>query len=131
MHNIDLGCSADIRTEKLLTELKGLEWDEFAELVKAQIVLLKRFQYGKQIAAVEKLLYTLPLPPHIHTPSSFPPAVNTSATQTPSLGTEGAQTPESVSHASTYASSIDPSSESRKSSGGNAIGVLTPTSTHT
>lgn len=100
------------------------------ELIKAQIALLKRFSYGKQIAAIEKLIYTTPFPPQqmIHG-GLIPPHIDTSAAPTPPLLTGAAQSPQSSSLPSTHASSIEGPDESRKSSGSNAVGVLTPTST--
>lgn len=121
--------TADSQIEKVLNELKGSEREEFVELIKAQLALLKRFSYGKQIAAIEKLIYTTPFPPHqIGHTGLLPPAIDTSAAPTPPLLTDAAQSPQSSSLPSTHASSIEGPNDSRKSSGSNAIGVLTPTS---
>ena len=116
--------------EKVLNELKGSEREEFVELIKAQLALLKRFSYGKQIAAIEKLIYTTPYPPpQISHMGLLPPAIDTSAAPTPPLLTDEAQSPQSSSLPSTHANSVEGQIESRKSSGSNALGVLTPTST--
>ena len=116
--------------EKVLNELKDSERDDFVELIKAQLALLKRFSYGKQIAAIEKLIYTSSyLPQQISHTGLLPPAIDTSAAPTPPLLTDAAQSPQSSSLPSTHAGSIDGPMESRKSSGSNAIGILTPTST--
>ena len=118
------------RTEKLLNELKGSERDEFVELIKAQLALLKRFSYGKQIAAIEKLIYTTPfIPPQLQNNSILPAPIDTSAAPTPPLSTGAAQSPQSSSVPSTHRSSVDDTDGSRKSSGSNAVGVMTPTST--
>lgn len=116
--------------QKLLNELKGSERDEFVELIKAQLALLKRFSYGKQIAAIEKLIYTTPfIPPQLQNHSVLPAAIDTSAAPTPPLSTGAAQSPQSSSMPSTHRSSVDDPDGSRKSSGSNAVGVMTPTST--
>ena len=115
--------------EKILNELMGSEREDFVELIKAQLALLKRFSYGKQIAAIEKLIYTGPYPQQMSHTGLLPPAIDTSAAPTPPLLTDAAQSPQSSSLPSTHASSIDAPNESRKLSGSNAIGVLTPTST--
>ena len=119
---------ADSRAEKLLKVLKGSEWDEFVELTKAQLALLKRFSYGKQIAAIEKLIYCAPFPAQI-ADGRIPPTIDTSVGPTPPLSTGAAQSPQSGSQPSTHASSIEGPNTSRKSSGSNVVGVLTPTST--
>ena len=125
-----LACNANYRTEKLLNELKESERDEFVELIKAQLALLKRFSYGKQIAAIEKLIYTTPfLPPQLQNTPLLPTTIDTSAAPTPPLSTGAAQSPQSSSVPSTHRSSVDDPDGSRKSSGSNAVSVMTPTST--
>lgn len=123
-------CAANGPAEKVLNELQGSEREEFVELIKAQLALLKRFSYGKQIAAIEKLIYTTPFSPQqmSHT-SLLPPAIDSSAAPTPPLLTNTAQSPQSSSPPSTHASYVDGPNNSRKSSGSNAVGVMTPTST--
>lgn len=122
---------ADSSAEKILTQLRGVEWDEFADLVKAQLVLLKRFSYVKQIASVEKLLYhgLGAVDVRHDTNGHMLSAIDTSAAPTPLLISGDSQSPQSSSHPSTHANSIDATAGSRKSSGSNALGVLTPTST--
>lgn len=115
--------------QKLLKVLKGSEWDDFVELTKAQLALLKRFSYGKQIAAIEKLIYCAPCPPQMADGRIPPPTIDTSVGPTPPLSTGAAQSPQSGSQPSTHASSIEGPHTSRKSSGSNVVSVLTPTST--
>ena len=114
--------------EKLLTRLEGAEWTAFAEPVKIQVALLKRFAYGKQIASVEKLLNAGSLAPHPQNTGLLPPAIDTSAAPTPPLVSGDTQSPQSASLPSTHAESIDATTDSRKSSA-IPIGPLTPTST--
>lgn len=117
--------------EKLITQLRAAGWDEFIELIKGQIALLKRFSFGngKQIVAVEKVLYADGFPPQMHLANILPPTVDTSAAPTPPLMAGDGQSPQSSSHPSTKANSIDVATGSRKSSGSNVVDVLTPTST--
>ncbi|KAL9125388.1 MAG: hypothetical protein Q9217_005402 [Psora testacea] len=114
--------------EKLLTHLKESEWTDFAEPVKVQVALLKRFSFSKQIASIEKLLYTGQLSHHMQNPGLQPPAMDTSAAPTLPLVAGDVQSPRSSSHDSTHAGSMDAATDSRKSSE-NAYGILTPTST--
>ena len=117
-------------TEKLLTQLRDAEYDEFVELIKPQLALLRRFSYGKQIAAIEKVVYTNPLPHQpLHPNPMLPAPIDTSAAPTPPLLTGDAQSPQSSSLPSTNASSIGGHADSRKSSASNPVEVLTPTST--
>jgi len=100
------------------------------ELIKAQLALLKRFSYGKQIAAIEKIIYTAPYPPQQFTPNGLPPPIiDTSAASTPPLMIDVTQYSQNSSLPSTHASSIIGPDGSRKSSGSNEVGVMTPTST--
>ena len=120
--------------EKLITQLRTPEWAEFIELTKVQISLLKRFSYGngKQIAAVEKVLYTDAFSSHPHLPrqqhsqplqqlnATFSPSLDTSTAPTPPpLVMSDTQSPQSSSVPSTHANSIDVGNDSRKSSGSN------------
>ena len=122
-----------MRTEKLITQLRGPEWKEFIELIKVQISLLKRFSFGngKQIAAVEKVLCTDPFSQsQLPTNNAFP-TIDTSAAVTPALTAGDAQSPQSSEAPSTHAGSVDVAAASRKSSGSNNnIGMLTPASNH-
>ena len=88
--------------------------------MKPQLVSIKKYNYGKQIAAIEKLIFTGP-PPYI-TPSSvtatvpqtMPIEINSPA-PTPML-TDGQNSPQSSSLPSTNVSTIDDPSESTSSS---------------
>ena len=120
-----------MRTEKLVNQLRGPEYDGFIEATKVQIALLKRFSFGngKQIAAVEKVLYTDAFSvAQPHHPGQFSGAYNDSAAPTPPLTAGDAQSPQSNSGPSTHNSSVDASDVSRKSSGSHNINILTPAS---
>jgi len=96
--------------EKLLAQLKGAERDAFVEDMKPQLLQLKKYNYGKQIAAIEKLIFTGPQPyiaPSLPTPISqtMPIEINSNA-PTPML-TNGQNSPESSSLPSTNVSTID------------------------
>ncbi|TVY29008.1 Pumilio-like protein [Lachnellula hyalina] len=110
--------------QKLLAQLKGAERDAFVEDMKPQLVQLKKYNYGKQIAAIEKLIYTGP-PPFIN-PSSLvrpnhtmPMEINSSA-PTPML-TNGQNSPQSSSLPSTSVSTIDDPTDSNS---GKTIGEI-------
>ncbi|KAI4179013.1 MAG: hypothetical protein LQ346_007293 [Caloplaca aetnensis] len=127
----DQYCNYVIQT--LILELKGAEFDDFIEMVKPQLVILKRFNYGKQVQAIEQLLYNIlppPQPQSRHT-NLLPPPIDTSASAapTPPLLTGDGQSPQSSSIPSTNASSIRGPADSRKSSTSNTVEVMTPTST--
>ncbi|OBT60390.1 hypothetical protein VE03_10140 [Pseudogymnoascus sp. 23342-1-I1] len=68
--------------QKLLGQLKGAERDSFVEDIKPQLMQLKKYNYGKQIAAIEKLIFVAPTGPS--TGSHRQTASNASAT--PSYG---------------------------------------------
>jgi mRNA-binding protein PUF3 len=97
--------------EKLLAQLKGAERDAFVQDMKPQLLQLKKYNYGKQIAAIEKLIFTGPQP--YITPSSLgtpisqtmPIEINSNA-PTPML-TNGQNTPQSSSLPSTNVSTIE------------------------
>ena len=113
----------------MLNILHGPEREEFVVLVKEQLNLLKRFSYGKQIQAIEKILYSTPYPQPMGN-TLLPPTTDTSAAPTPPLLTDAAQSPQSSSLPSPHTSSINAADVSRKSSGNNPVDVLTtPTST--
>ncbi len=84
--------------------------------MKPQLLQLKKFNFGKQIAAIEKLIFTGAQPPFI-TPSSVIPTttrtmpieINSNA-PTPML-TNGHNSPQSSSLSSTSVSTIDDSSD--------------------
>ncbi|KAL8918686.1 MAG: hypothetical protein Q9172_005315 [Xanthocarpia lactea] len=128
----DQYCNYVIQT--LMLELKGSELDDFIEILKPQMAILKRFSYGKQVQAIEALLYTILPPPPQPQPrlnGLAPPPIDTSASgvPTPPLLTGDGQSPQSSSVPSTNASLVGGAAESRKSSTSNAVEVMTPTST--
>lgn len=110
--------NADNHSEKLLAQLKGAERERFVEDIKPQLLALKKYNYGKQIAAMEKLIFTSP--PATHRSSSYPPhlAMMASSTAqtlpldinssvpTPMLTMEQ-NSPQSSSLPSTNASTVD------------------------
>jgi mRNA-binding protein PUF3 len=104
--------------EKLLGQLKGEERDNFVEDMKPQLIQLKKYNYGKQIAAIEKLIFT-GLPPYNINPAA-PTAIQTmpieitSSAPTPML-TNGQNSPQSSSLPSTNVSMIDDPSDSTSS----------------
>ena len=119
--------------EKLLTLLKGTEFDEFVEFVKPQLAIQKRFGSGKNIAAIEKSVYSSSTHvPTLHTnkslPPPLPPPIDTSAAPTPPLVPGDGPSPPTSSVPSTNASYIAEVAEPQKSSTTNAVEVLTPTS---
>jgi mRNA-binding protein PUF3 len=78
--------------------------------MKPQLLQLKKYNYGKQIAAIEKLIFTGPQPyiaPSLPTPISqtMPIEINSNA-PTPML-TNGQNSPQSSSLPSTNVSTID------------------------
>ena len=97
--------------EKLLAQLKGSERDAFVGDMKPQLLQLKKYNYGKQIAAIEKLIFTGPqpyiTPSSLVTPShqTMPIEINSNA-PTPML-TNGQNSPQSSSLPSTNVSTID------------------------
>lgn len=107
-------------TEKLLAQLKGAERDAFVEDMKPQLISLKKYNYGKQIAAIEKLIFTGPQQAYITPSSVMTPASQTtpieigSSTPTPML-TNGQNSPQSSSLPSTSVSTIDDPSDSTSS----------------
>lgn len=109
----DIDCCA----EKLLGQLKGSERDGFVEEMKPQLLMLKKYNYGKQIAAIEKLIFT-GTPTYI-TPSSVLPSNQTmpieisSNAPTPML-TNGQNSPQSSSLPSTNVSTIDDAPDNGK-----------------
>ena len=94
--------------EKILLQLRGSEYDNFVDQVRPQLQLVKRFSYGKQVGAIEKLVYGHP-GSNIHNQNSpHPPAnLDTSAAPTPPLVIEDAQSPQSSSVPSTNTSTVD------------------------
>lgn len=69
-------CLANPVAEKVLNKLKGPEKDALVEQIRPLLSGLKKYSYGKQIAAIEKLVYDPPGggPAHAsHTSSSTTP----------------------------------------------------------
>lgn len=112
-----LSSDIDPLAEKLLGQLKGSERDEFVEEMKPQLLMLKKYNYGKQIAAIEKLIFT-GTPIYI-TPTSVMPSNQTmpieisSNAPTPML-TNGQNSPQSSSLPSTNVSTIDDAPDNSK-----------------
>jgi mRNA-binding protein PUF3 len=103
--------------EKLLAQLKGPERDAFVEDMKPQLISLKKYNYGKQIAAIEKLIFTGPQPctPSVTSPTtqSLPIEINSNA-PTPML-TNGQNSPQSSSLPSASVSTIEDPNENSAS----------------
>jgi len=109
--------------EKLLAQLEGEEREAFVEHMKPQLVTLKKYNYGKQIAAIEKLIFVAPTGPSASqlTPSSVithnsqtqPIEIGSvsSAAPTPML-TNGQNSPQSSSLPSTNVSTIEDPTDS-------------------
>lgn len=83
--------------------------------MKPQLVNLKKYNYGKQIAAIEKLIFVGPQPYMTPSPISAPIEITSSA-PTPSL-TNGQNSPQSSSLPSTNVSTIDEPTETSKMNG--------------
>ena len=69
MKNIQLMAPS---TEKTLAQLKDDEHTKFVNHIKPQLAILKRFQYSKQITAIEKMVYATTPPAPILQPSTLP-----------------------------------------------------------
>ena len=118
---------ANSPTEKLLAQLKGSEHDNFVEQIKAQLQQAKRFSYGKQVGAIEKLVNTTPSASFPHATHNQPPSqLDTSAVATPPLLTEDPQSPQTSSLPSTNTSTVDGPTGDRKPSAGLSVDT-TPT----
>lgn len=111
LSTVHLSTESNHFEEKLLAQLKGAKRDAFVEDMKPQLLQLKKYNYGKQIAAIEKLIFTGPQP--YITPSSLgtpisqtmPIEINSNA-PTPML-TNGQNSPQSSSLPSTNVSTIE------------------------
>ncbi len=105
---------ANITLEKLLAQLKGDERERFIEDMKPQLIALKKYNYGKQITAIEKLISAGPQSsssPYINnnvasTVTQTMPLDINSSVPTPMLTMEQ-NSPESSSLPSTNASTVD------------------------
>ncbi|MCJ1420366.1 mRNA binding protein puf3 [Xylographa parallela] len=94
--------------QKILLQLRGSEYDNFVDQVRPQLQLVKRFSYGKQVGAIEKLVYGHPGSNlHIQNGPHPPSHLDASAAPTPPLVSEDAQSPQSSSVPSTNTSTVD------------------------
>jgi mRNA-binding protein PUF3 len=97
--------------EKLLAQLKGPEREEFVEHVRPQLIQLKKYNYGKQLLAIEKLIslgpqYSAAQSSIITSNNQTMPIEINSNAPTPML-TNGQNSPQSSSLPSTNVSTID------------------------
>jgi mRNA-binding protein PUF3 len=76
---------ADSSLEKVLGHLKGGERDALVEQIRAHLLHLKKFNYGKQVAAIEKLIYSTDTDsnPSASSQSSSLPSTNASTVEGP------------------------------------------------
>jgi len=112
--------------QKILLQLRGSEYDNFVDQVRPQLQLVKRFSYGKQVGAIEKLVYGHPGSNlHISNGPHQPSHLDTSAAPTPPLITEDAQSPQSSSVPSTNTSTVDGPIGDRKAEVTAAVEVAT------
>ncbi|KZF21362.1 ARM repeat-containing protein [Xylona heveae TC161] len=95
--------------QKLLGQLKGTEYDKFVEQIQPQMAQLKKYSYGKQINAIEKLIYTAPGSVNHSQPATPPPPndSNTSGAPSPPPLVGDASSPQSSSLPSTNNSTVD------------------------
>ncbi|KAG4419474.1 hypothetical protein IFR04_007431 [Cadophora malorum] len=104
--------------QKLLSQLKGVDRDRFVEDLKPQLALLKKYNYGKQIIAIEKVIQERPPQSYNSPTSAVPPTMPIeieSSAPTPML-TNGQNSPQSSSLPSTNVSTIeDPTDVAGKS----------------
>jgi hypothetical protein len=80
-----------MNSEKVLGHLKGGEREALVEQIRAHLVHLKKFNYGKQVAAIEKLIYSTETDsnPSASSQSSSLPSTNASTVEGP-IGSTGA-----------------------------------------
>ncbi|KAI9802849.1 MAG: mRNA binding protein puf3 [Piccolia ochrophora] len=88
--------------QKLLGQMKGADHDKLIEQIKPQLAALKKYTYGKQITAIEKLIYT----PSTLSQATTPPP-DTSAAPTPPMLTMDVQSPPSSSAPSASNSTVE------------------------
>jgi mRNA-binding protein PUF3 len=102
--------------QKLLTLLNGPDRETLVEQIKPQLQQLKKFTYGKQITAIEKLIYNNSAAPS--QTASPPPG---SALATPPLLTMDTHSPESSAPPSTNPSTVGeaPGADTNKPPGAN------------
>jgi mRNA-binding protein PUF3 len=92
----------------MMTQMKGPERDDFIDQIKAHLVPLKKFSFGKQVAAIEKIINesAVPLKPSQASHHSLT-ELDTSAAPTPPLLTGDTQSPQSSSLPSASNSTIE------------------------
>ncbi|KFZ16657.1 hypothetical protein V502_04987, partial [Pseudogymnoascus sp. VKM F-4520 (FW-2644)] len=76
--------------QKLLAQLKGTERETFIEDIKPQLTQLKKYNYGKQIAAIEKLIFIAPTGPSTSNGNGSHRQTASTASATPSFGRSAA-----------------------------------------
>ena len=118
--------SANDLSEKLLSQLKGQDWADFADPVIAQVSSLKKFAYGKQLASVERLLGGRQLPPHMQSSGMNTPSGESSMVPTPLSASEYHFDPQDNTIPSIRSSNMDPHLDAR-GPGGNGISAFTHT----
>jgi len=79
-----------MNSEKVLGHLKGGEREALVEQIRAHLLHLKKFNYGKQVAAIEKLIYSTETDsnPSASSQSSSLPSTNASTVEGP-IGSAG------------------------------------------
>jgi mRNA-binding protein PUF3 len=91
-----------MNSEKVLGHLKGGEREALVEQIRAHLLHLKKFNYGKQVAAIEKLIYSTESDsnPSASSQSSSLPSTNASTVEGP-IGSAGAAKNIDSEHTST------------------------------
>jgi mRNA-binding protein PUF3 len=74
-----------VAIEKVLGHLKGAEREALVEQIRTHLLHLKKFNYGKQVAAIEKLIYSTDADsnPSASSHSSSLPSTNASTVEGP------------------------------------------------
>jgi mRNA-binding protein PUF3 len=92
----------------MLSQLKGSDREMFVDQIKAGLVQLKKFSYGKQVAAIEKIIFDSNLSLKSSLPSHHSlTELDTSVAPTPPLLTGATQSPQSSSLPSTSNSTVE------------------------
>jgi mRNA-binding protein PUF3 len=81
---LSVATHTNTHTEKVLGQLKGAEREALIEQIKPLLSQLKKFSYGKQIVAIEKLIFdpNSPATGHLpHATSTTPPNSHKSSPQ--------------------------------------------------
>lgn len=81
---------ADWCIEKVLGHLKGAEREALVEQIRAHLLHLKKFNYGKQVAAIEKLIYS--------TDNDSNPSASSQSSSLPSTNASTVEGPTGSSH---------------------------------